>query len=225
MKKQKWYALLGIILVLVGLGGYWFVNKYHDRSQEQMSSNKEKLVLNEQQSDQKQLINELRSSIQKLEKEKSVLQEENKQLKNNAASDKGNLQHFDEMEENLQKFTKTVEQAFHALFDYDPDTFSERKQACEPYLSKDLIAQYFTESRYYGDSNSVSSELETCTLYTKTIQDNELQGLVVAEYQNKIGNSSWNKAMNVFQVTYDPLSERLIAIQNLGSSFNGSLFE
>ena len=111
------------------------------------------------------------------------------------------------------------------MFDYDPDTFSERKQACEPYLSTDLMAQYFKENSSYGDSNGVSSELEACTLYTKSVQSNELKGLVVVEYQNKIGNSSWNKAMNVFQVTYDLSSKKLMAIQNLGSSFNGSLLE
>ena len=215
MKTQKWLVFSSIVLVLVGLGGYWFVHEQKALSQEQTSLKQQKQAFNEQQSDQKQVISELRSSIQKLEKEKSVLQEENEVLKNNDASEKGNL----------QQFTETVEKPFHALFDYDPDTFSERKQACEPYLSTDLMAQYFKENSSYGDSNGVSSELEACTLYTKSVQSNELKGLVVVEYQNKIGNSSWNKAMNVFQVTYDLSSKKLMAIQNLGSSFNGSLLE
>ncbi|HGF8315532.1 hypothetical protein [Enterococcus faecium] len=215
MKIKNWLVFSSILLVLVGLGGYWFVHEKKALSQEQMSLKQQKQAFNEQKSDQKQVISELRSSIQKLEKEKSVLKEANEVLKNNDASEKGNLQQFNEI----------VGKAFHALFDYDPNTFSERKQACEPYLSKDLMDQYFKEDKYYGDSNGVSSELEACTLYTKSVQSNELKGLVVVEYQNKIGNSSWNKAMNVFQVTYNLSSKKLIAIQNLGSSFNGSLLE
>ncbi|HHB0714490.1 hypothetical protein [Enterococcus faecium] len=215
MTKQKLIIFLSIVLVFAGLCGYWFVKEKKELSREQITLKQQEQVFKEQKNDQKQFISELQTSIQKLEKEKATLQKENEVLKNNDASEKGNIKYFNEF----------INKAFHALFDYDPDIYSERKKACEPYLSKELMSQYFKEGDSYGDSNGVSSELEKCTLYTKSIQNDELEGLVVTEYRNKIGYSSWNKAMNVFQVTYDLPSKKLIAIQNLGSSFNGSLLE
>lgn len=73
MKTQKWLVFSSIVLVLVGLGGYWFVHEQKALSQEQTSLKQQKQAFNEQQSDQKQVISELRSSIQKLEKERSYV--------------------------------------------------------------------------------------------------------------------------------------------------------
>ncbi|EME8160731.1 hypothetical protein MT881_002619 [Enterococcus faecium] len=215
MKKQKLIIFLSIVLAFAGVGGYWLAQEKNDLSREQIALKQQEQVFKDQKNDQKQFISELQVSIQKLEKEKVALQKENEVLKNNDASEKGNIKQFNEF----------VNKAFHALFDYYPDTYSERKNACEPYLSKELMSQYFKEGDSYGDSNGVSSELEKCSLYTKSVQNDKLEGLVVAEYQNKIGYSSWNKAMNVFQITYDLSSKKLTDIQNLGSSFNGSLLK
>ncbi|EKZ0433766.1 hypothetical protein QK095_002529 [Enterococcus faecalis] len=215
MKKRFIYVCV-IGLALLGIGSVFFL--IHEK--QQLTTKEEKLTVEinkfqEEKKGQEALVTSLKEQLQQVESEVTTLKKANEELKNNDSTEKGNI----------QLFQKTVTEAFGALFNYEPDSFQERKNNCAPYLSDKLMKQYFKEGVSYGDSNGVSSELEKCSVYLKSTQNTTIQGLVVVTYRNKIGDSSWNNAMNIFDVHFDPGSKKITFIQNLGSSFNQQLLE
>ncbi|MGP4118081.1 hypothetical protein ACS4N0_13280, partial [Levilactobacillus zymae] len=74
----------------------------------------------------------------------------------------------------------------------------------------------------YGDSNSVSAKLNQLNLYTQSKQGQNMKGLAVVSYESKSGNNDWQKATVLYQVTFDTTTDRITAVQNLGSSFKAS---
>lgn len=215
MKKRFIYVCVGG-LVLLGISSAFFL--IHEK--QQLSTKEENLTIatnkfQEEKKEQEILVTSLKEQLQQVENEVTTLKKANEELKNNDSTEKGNI----------QLFQKTVTEAFGVLFNYEPDSFQERKNNCAPYLSEKLMKQYFKEGVSYGDSNGVSSELEKCSVYLKSTQKATIQGLVVVTYRNKIGTSSWNNAMNIFEVTFDPASKKITFMQNLGSSFNQQLLE
>lgn len=215
MKKRFIYVCVGG-LVLLGISSAFFL--IHEK--QQLNTKEEKLTIatnkfQEEKKEQEALVTSLKEQLQQVENEVTALKKANEELKNNDSTEKGNI----------QLFQKTVTEAFGVLFNYEPDSFQERKNNCAPYLSEKLMKQYFKEGVSYGDSNGVSSELEKCSVYLKSTQKATIQGLVAVTYRNKIGSSSWNNAMNIFEVTFDPALKKITFMQNLGSSFNQQLLE
>jgi len=49
-----------------------------------------------------------------------------------------------------------------------------------------------------------------------------MKGLAVVSYESKSGNNDWQKATVLYQVTFDTTTDRITAVQNLGSSFKAS---
>ncbi|WP_430601459.1 hypothetical protein IGJ01_000927 [Enterococcus sp. AZ089] len=215
MKKRFIYVCVGGLFIF-GVGSTFFL--IHEK--QQLTTKEEKLTVEinkfeEVKKGQEALVTSLKEQLKQVESEVTTLKKANEELKNNDSTEKGNI----------QLFQKTVTEAFGVLFNYEPDSFQERKNNCAPYLSDKLMKQYFKEGVSYGDSNGVSSELEKCSVYLKSTQNATIEGLVVVTYRNKIGDSSWNNAMNIFDVHFDPVSKKITFMQNLGSSFNQQLFE
>lgn len=157
--------------------------------------------------------------IRELEKEISRLTSDNTTLKKEVATEKNN-----NTSDTTQSdaFQDVVKKAFSALYNFDSDETKERKEASAPYLSDDLMKEYFDNSATYGDSAGADSELLNLNLYTQTIQGDDYKGLAVVTYQSRMSGMDWTKGRSIFQVTYDSTTEKITAIQSVTS---GTVFE
>lgn len=119
-------------------------------------------------------------------------------------------------------FNTVVTKFFDVMNNFKPKTYGQRKDAVKDLISDELYQQYFPQKGTYGDSNSVSAKLNQLNLYTQSKQGQNMKGLAVVSYQSKSGDNDWQKATVLYQVTFDTTTNRITAVQNLGSSFKAS---
>lgn len=119
-------------------------------------------------------------------------------------------------------FNTVVTKFFDVMNNFKPKTYGQRKDAVKGLISDKLYQQYFPQKGTYGDSNSVSAKLDQLNLYTQSKQGQNMKGLAVVSYQSKSGDNDWQKATVLYQVTFDTTTNRITAVQNLGSSFKAS---
>ena len=119
-------------------------------------------------------------------------------------------------------FNTVVTKFFDVMNNFKPKTYGQRKDAVKDLISDELYQQYFPQKGTYGDSNSVSAKLDQLNLYTQSKQGKNMKGLAVVSYESKSGDNDWQKATVLYQVTFDTTTNRITAVQNLGSSFKAS---
>lgn len=119
-------------------------------------------------------------------------------------------------------FNTVVTKFFDVMNNFKPKTYGQRKDGVKNLISDKLYQQYFSNKGTYGDSNSVSAKLNQLNLYTQSKQGRNMKGLAVVSYQSKSGDNDWQKATVLYQVTFDTTTNRITAVQNLGSSFKAS---
>ncbi|GEB07155.1 hypothetical protein [Levilactobacillus brevis] len=119
-------------------------------------------------------------------------------------------------------FNTVVTKFFDVMNNFKPKTYGQRKDGVKNLISDKLYQQYFANKGTYGDSNSVSAKLNQLNLYTQSKQGQNMKGLAVVSYQSKSGDNDWQKATVLYQVTFDTTTDRITAVQNLGSSFKAS---
>ncbi|EHN59007.1 hypothetical protein [Oenococcus kitaharae] len=119
-------------------------------------------------------------------------------------------------------FNTVVTKFFDAMNNFKPKTYGQRQDGVKDLISDKLYQQYFSNKGTYGDSNSASAKLNQLNLYTQSKQGQNMQGLAVVSYESKSGNNDWQKATVLYQVTFDTTTDRITAVQNLGSSFKAS---
>lgn len=119
-------------------------------------------------------------------------------------------------------FNTVVTKFFDVMNNFKPKTYGQRKDAVKDLISNELYQQYFPQKGTYGDSNSVSAKLDQLNLYTQSKQGKNMKGLAVVSYESKSGDNDWQKATVLYQVTFDTTTDRITAVQNLGSSFKAS---
>lgn len=119
-------------------------------------------------------------------------------------------------------FNTVVTKFFDVMNNFKPKTYGQRKDAVKDLISDELYQQYFPQKGTYGDSNSVSAKLDQLNLYTQSKQGKNMKGLAVVSYESKSGDNDWQKATLLYQVTFDTTTNRITAVQNLGSSFKAS---
>nr|WP_054757436.1 hypothetical protein [Liquorilactobacillus satsumensis] len=120
-------------------------------------------------------------------------------------------------------FNTVVTKFFDVMNNFKPKTYGQRKDGVKDLISDKLYQQYFSNKGTYGDSNSVSAKLNQLNLYTQSKQGGQnMKGLAVVSYQSKSGDNDWQKATVLYQVTFDTTTNRITAVQNLGSSFKAS---
>lgn len=119
-------------------------------------------------------------------------------------------------------FNTVVTKFFDVMNNFKPKTYGQRKDAVKDLISDELYQQYFPQKGTYGDSNSVSAKLGQLNLYTQSKQGKNMKGLAVVSYESKSGDNDWQKATVLYQVTFDTTTNRITAVQNLGSSFKAS---
>ncbi|MGX6395241.1 MULTISPECIES: hypothetical protein [Lactiplantibacillus] len=119
-------------------------------------------------------------------------------------------------------FNTVVTKFFKVMNNFKPKTYGQRKDGVKNLISDKLYQQYFANKGTYGDSNSVSAKLNQLNLYTQSKQGQNMKGLAVVSYQSKSGDNDWQKATVLYQVTFDTTTDRITAVENLGSSFKAS---
>ena len=119
-------------------------------------------------------------------------------------------------------FNRVATKFFEVMNNFKPKTYGQRKDGVKDLISDKLYQQYFSNKGTYGDSNSVSANLNQLNLYTQSKQGQNMKGLAVVSYQSKSGDNDWQKATVLYQVTFDTTTDRITAVQNLGSSFKAS---
>lgn len=178
----------------------------------------------------------LRGTVTTLSKDKKGLKDrgenlkkENERLSDQTASSSESLKKLRKEYANSginvdlnSEYKDVVTKLFEANLNFTPENYVDRKKEVSSYLSQELNKEYFDEERKtYQDGNGTSSQLESLEIYPKGIQDNKLKGLVVVYHKNKASGQNWNKSMNIFKVTYDKGSEKIIQIINLGNGYSG----
>lgn len=119
-------------------------------------------------------------------------------------------------------FNAVVTKFFKVMNNFKPKTYGQRKDGVKDLISDKLYQQYFSNKGTYGDSNSVSAKLDQLNLYTQSKQGQDMKGLAVVSYESKSDDNDWQKATVLYQVTFDTTTDRITAVQNLGSSFKAS---
>lgn len=208
---MKKHLILEVILGFLLIGSIAYIAT--NRPQESVKDDKQEVRADTKQ--MKKELNALKLKVSRLSEEKVTIENQLAAEKNNNAAGKGEA----------KAFQTTVTEAFKALYNFTPDSMKERKDANRPYLSDELFKQYFDTGSTYGDSNGVESELTHLKLYTATVQGATMKGLVAVESQSRMENTEWTKGRNIYQVTYDPTTKKITALQNLGGSYAGDIYE
>lgn len=209
--KNSTKAIIALLFVglLVSVYGNYTQHTKLLAQQTQVSQQKEKVKAME-----KALTSD-QTAVAKTQTENQKLETENTYLKNN---DKGT-------KETSVAFQETTKKLFEAMTNFDEDTYGERKQASEPYLSEDLVKQFFPDSKTLGDSNGTESQLTEFHLYGEVEQGKTLKGLVLSRYESKGKNSDWNKGLSFYEVEYNPDTKKIEKMQYLGDGLTGDMLE
>lgn len=207
MRKR---GLIELILVLVILG----VSIWSVKQQQETFTLRDAIVL----------LHEEKKELRMKEEE---LINENDQLTKQVEASYKSLKEYQKKNTNLgvdsdinSEFINIVTKLFEANMNFTPENYEARKQEVSGYLSNELIQQYFGKNRdTYQDSNDSSSQLESLDIYTKGVQSNKLEGIVVAYHRSKKSGQAWVKGMNIFKVYYSVKSKKISKIVNLGSGY------
>ena len=172
-----------------------------------------------------------KKEIKTVESKLVVLKGQNDQLK----KDKGTLanstsdyrQKVANMEKQLlntgkdvdlnQEYEKTVKDLFNTLLNFSPSNYGEKKKQAEAFYSDDLKNQFKGDSHSYQDSNGVSSKLEYIDVFSKSVQEGEMKGIVVEEHNSGMSPDTMKKGRAMFLVSYDINTKKITELKNLGS--------
>lgn len=166
----------------------------------------------------------LEKTEQQLAKKKKVANKQKQELKdlddevailNASMNNKGNSASqiaFNEVSKNFMK----------AMFDFSPNSYKERKEKLTPLISDELLNQYFPKNGHYGDSNGVTSKVDELNIYAQAVQGENMNGIAVITFESKSGDSAFTKQTEIYQLTMDTKTNKLIKVQDLGSVTKGS---
>lgn len=212
MKRLLLFLGVGVLVVSVGWGGVNYI-------QQQTTLKKQTQKLQKIMQEKEWLEGQQASFEQQLDSAKNRLKEQEKQQENIQT-----IQNNDSTSEVRQVFSKRVTQLFEEMFNFSPENYGERKEKVKDLLSSGLLKTYFSDSQTIGDSNGVYSSLISCEVYSKAINGEKIDGIVVVKYSSGTVKEQ-NKALNIFSVIYDSNRQVVTDIQNLGSGYTGDLID
>lgn len=212
MKRLFLFLEVGVLVVSVGWGGVNYI-------QQQTTLKKQTQKLQKVMQEKEWLEGQQASFEQQLDSAKNRLKEQEKQQENIQT-----IKNNDSTSEVRQVFSKRVTQLFEEMFNFSPENYGERKEKVKDLLSSGLLKTYFSDSQTIGDSNGVYSSLISCEVYSKAINGEKIDGIVVVKYSSGTVKEQ-NKALNIFSVTYDSNRQVVTDIQNLGSGYTGDLID
>jgi hypothetical protein len=107
----------------------------------------------------------------------------------------------------------------------DGDRFAQikevrRRKEVSSYLTENLNKKYFGQKRKtYQNANGTFSKLESLEIYPKEAQGTEIEGLVVACYENKHDGYDWIIGKNIFKVQCNNEIKKFTNITSPGSYY------
>lgn len=200
MNKRKIIIILSILCgLLVIVNG---IQLYEHNQQNKL------LEKNEQQlQKKKKVIKTQQNKIQDLNDKVSILNE-NMNNKGNSISQIA--------------FNDISKKFINAMFEFTPNSYKERKEKLEPLVSDKILEQYFPKKGHYGDSNNVTSKVDEVNVYEQAVQGKNMNGVAVITFESKIGDNPFTKQTEIYQLTMNTETNKLIKVQNLGSVNKGS---
>ena len=125
-----------------------------------------------------------------------------------------------------KEFTNIATKYFKSRFNYDPKTYKESKENVRDLISEELYKKFSENQLTYGDSNNVSSRLDNLEIYSGSlINQKTITGLLIVDYESKLGETDWLKNSEIYTVQYDIHAKKLTKIQSLGSVLRGDMIE
>ena len=125
-----------------------------------------------------------------------------------------------------KEFTNVATKYFKSRFNYDPKTYKESKENVRDLISEELYKKFSENQLTYGDSNNVSSRLDNLEIYSGSlISQKTITGLLIVDYESKLGETDWFKNSEIYTVQYDIHAKKLTKIQSLGSVLRGDMIE
>lgn len=207
MTKHRLFELT-LVLVIMGVS-FWNV-----KQQQETVSLKEAIVA-------------LDEDKKELQVKKEELINENDQLTKQIVASSKTLKEFQNQNSSVKvdtdvntEFINIITKLFEANLNFTPENYKDKKQEVSGYLSDELKKEYFGQKRRtYQDLNNTFSRIESLEVYPRAVGNNELDGLVVAQYKSKKNNRDWVKGNNIFKISYAVDSKKIIRISNLGSNY------
>lgn len=117
-------------------------------------------------------------------------------------------------------FNSIVSKFISVMFEYTPNSYQERKEKVSSLISAELLKRYFPKG-IYGDANDVTSKVDKVNIYRQSERQGNINGLAVITFESKIGDSDFQKRTEVYQLTMNTKTNRLIEIQDLGNVTRG----
>ncbi|WP_242550648.1 hypothetical protein [Enterococcus hulanensis] len=208
MRKR---VLIELVLTLIILGvSFWNIRQQQESVffEETIANLKEKQKVSKRSTDR--LISENERLSYEVSESSKILKK-TRQIYNNSGT---NLDLNSE-------FVNVVTKLFAANLNFTPENYVDRKNEVSGFLSEELSKEYFGENRKtYQDANDTTSKLVSLDIYTKGLQQDDLEGLVVIYYKSKHSDQDWIRGMNIFKITYNSKSEKVTNIINLGSEYS-----
>lgn len=195
MNKRKLIIVLGLVC-----GVSISMNIYQIYSDLKQSSYMERKINNKSEKikQQKNKINALRDKVEIL----------NKNVSNKAVSS------------SQENFNSIVSKFINVMFEYTPNSYQERKEKVSLLISDELLKRYFPKGNY-GDANDVTSRVDKVNIYRQSERQGNINGLAVITFESKIGDSDFQKRTEIYQLTMNTKTNRLIKIQDLGNVTRG----
>ena len=172
------------------------------------------------------------SKIAALEKKNDILKRETKDQKSRISKleDENNkmieTQIVNKDGDVYKEFTNVATKYFKSRFNYDPKTYKESKENVRDLISEELYKKFSENQLTYGDSNNVSSRLDNLEIYSGSlISQKTITGLLIVDYESKLGETDWFKNSEIYTVQYDIHAKKLTKIQSLGSVLRGDMIE
>lgn len=172
------------------------------------------------------------SKIAALEKKNDILKRETKDQKSRISKleDENNkmieTQIVNKDGDVYKEFTNIATKYFKSRFNYDPKTYKESKENVRDLISEELYKKFSENQLTYGDSNNVSSRLDNLKIYSGSlINQKTITGLLIVDYESKLGETDWFKNSEIYTVQYDIHAKKLTKIQSLGSVLRGDMIE
>lgn len=119
-----------------------------------------------------------------------------------------------------ENFNSIVSKFINVMFEYTPNSYQERKEKVSSLISAELLKRYFPKGNY-GDANDVTSKVDKVNIYRQSERQGNINGLAVITFESKIGDSDFQKRTEVYQLTMNTKTNRLIEIQDLGNVTRG----
>ncbi|MCZ1364741.1 hypothetical protein FZC10_08705 [Enterococcus faecium] len=172
------------------------------------------------------------SKIAALEKKNDILKRETKDQKSRISKleDENNkmieTQIVNKDGDVYKEFTNIATKYFKSRFNYDPKKYKESKENVRDLISEELYKKFSENQLTYGDSNNVSSRLDNLEIYSGSlINQKTITGLLIVDYESKLGETDWFKNSEIYTVQYDIHAKKLTKIQSLGSVLRGDMIE